>query len=698
MPGNTTPKTFRYPTLDMSPDVPRDLGYLATDIDNYLTNNPGPTGATGPAGPTGAQGPQGIQGIQGLTGATGPQGPTGAASTVAGPTGPAGATGSQGLQGLTGATGVAGPTGPQGPQGLQGIQGATGATGTGVQILGSYASLAALQAAHPTGNAGDGYLISSNLYVWDSVSSNWLNVGTIQGPAGPTGATGSAGPQGTQGVQGLTGATGSQGPTGAQGATGIQGPIGLTGATGPTGSQGPTGPTGATGTQATFSITSATPPASPINGQAWFNSDNGKSYTYYDSYWVETGSSLSGPAGPTGAQGIQGIQGPQGVSINLKASSLTVAALPSTGNTVNDARIVDADGDLYIWNGSSWSSAGQIVGPQGPQGVQGPAGPQGSVGPTGTSGGITLAVTNSGSGSYTINGSANPTLSFIRGHRYVINVSASGHPFWIQTVSGAYSAGNVYSTGVTNGGTDNGTIIFEVPFNAPQLYYVCQYHSSMNGSITVSDLGPQGPQGIQGLTGATGPAGPTGPQGSQGIQGLTGATGPAGSAGGAWTYIGSVTSSSGSAVAFTGLAGTYKELVLEFYGVTTTTRNRPLFKLNNSTNFSDYNFQFSRTYGGSTYNGLSVTTTSCIPTFLTYYSYMTCNGSLRITNANSTGSKGVSLIHNGMLCSEVTSADVWDQMEIVAGSYDASSAITSINVSTGGGSFGSGTWKLWGIA
>ena len=73
MPGNTTPKTFRYPTLDMSPDVPRDLGYLATDIDNYLTNNPGPTGATGPAG---------AQGIQGLTGATGPTGATGAAGTA----------------------------------------------------------------------------------------------------------------------------------------------------------------------------------------------------------------------------------------------------------------------------------------------------------------------------------------------------------------------------------------------------------------------------------------------------------------------------------------------------------------------------------------------------------------------------------------------------------------------------------------
>jgi hypothetical protein len=531
MPGNTTPKTFRYPTLDMSPDVPRDLGYLATDIDNYLTNNPGPTGLTGATGAQGAQGPQGVQGVQGPAGPTGPQGPTGAASTVAGPTGSTGATGSQGLQGLTGATGATGVAGPQGPQGIQGIQGVKGDTGTGVQILGSYASLAALQSAHPTGNAGDGYLISSNLYVWDSVSSNWLNVGTIQGPAGPTGVAGPTGSTGATGSQGLTGATGAQGPLGPQGSTGPQGTIGVTGPQGPQGPQGLTGSTGATGPQATFSITSSTPPASPVNGQAWFNSDNGKSYTYYDSYWVETGSSLSGPAGATGAQGLQGIQGPQGVSINLKASSLTVAALPSTGNTVNDARIVDADGDLWIWNGSSWSSAGQIVGPQGPQGPQGAQGIQGvtgTTGATGVSGGITLAVTNSGSGSYTINGSANPTLSFIRGHRYVINVNAVGHPFWIQTVAGAYSAGNIYSTGVTNGGTDNGTIIFEVPFNAPQLYYVCQYHSSMNGSITVSDLGPQGIQGIQGLTGATGPAGPTGPQGPQGIQGATGLTGATG--------------------------------------------------------------------------------------------------------------------------------------------------------------------------
>ena len=505
MPGNVTPKQFRYPTLDMSPDIPRDLGYLAQDIDTYLTNNPGPTGPQGPAGPTGPQGEQGPQGIQGTAGVVGPQGPQGEASTVAGPQGIQGATGPQGPQGDTGETGPQGPTGSTGATGATGATGPTGATGTGVEILGSYATLAELQTAHPTGNVGDSYLILGDLYVWDSVNSNWDNVGTIQGPQGATGATGETGPQGPQGIQGIQGLKGDTGDTGATGAQGPQGPQGETGAQGPVGPQGDIGLTGAQGPQATFSITSETPPASPLEGQAWFNSLDGKSYIYYDSYWVEIGSSLSGPVGETGPQGPAGPQGPQGVSINLKASTLTVAELPAIGNTVNDARIVQEDGDLYIWDGTSWTSAGQIVGPQGPEGPQGATGTQGPQGETGASGGITLSVTNSGSSSYVINGSNNPTLSFIRGHRYVINVNATGHPFWIQTVSGAYSAGNVYNTGVTNNGTENGTIIFEVPFNAPALYYACQYHSSMAGAITVSDLGPQGPQGPTGATGASFP-------------------------------------------------------------------------------------------------------------------------------------------------------------------------------------------------
>ena len=92
-------------------------------------------------------------------------------------------------------------------------------------------------------------------------------------------------------------------------------------------------------------------------------------------------------------------------------------------------------------------------------------------------------ITNSGSGAYLVNGVSNGNIYFEKGKKYRIHVNASGHPFWIQTVSGAYSSGDVYSTGITNNGTQSGHIIVELPSNAPQLYYACQYHSSMRGSI-----------------------------------------------------------------------------------------------------------------------------------------------------------------------------------------------------------------------
>ena len=79
------------------------------------------------------------------------------------------------------------------------ISGKDGADGTSVTILGTYQSLADLQAAHPTGNLGDGYIIGGDLYVWDG--NAWTDVGTIQGPQG---ATGPQGPQGTQGPAGTS--------------------------------------------------------------------------------------------------------------------------------------------------------------------------------------------------------------------------------------------------------------------------------------------------------------------------------------------------------------------------------------------------------------------------------------------------------------------------------------------------------------
>jgi len=95
-------------------------------------------------------------------------------------------------------------------------------------------------------------------------------------------------------------------------------------------------------------------------------------------------------------------------------------------------------------------------------------------------------ITNSGSGAYLVNGVSNGLITFEKGKKYRIHVNATGHPFWIQTVSGAYSSGNVYSTGITNGGAQAGYILVELPQDAPDnLYYACQFHSSMQGSIAV---------------------------------------------------------------------------------------------------------------------------------------------------------------------------------------------------------------------
>ena len=68
-----------------------------------------------------------------------------------------------------------------------------GKDGTSINILGSYSTEAELKAAHPTGNAGDGYLVKGDLYVWDVGASTWKNVGSIQGPAGKNGKDGTNG-------------------------------------------------------------------------------------------------------------------------------------------------------------------------------------------------------------------------------------------------------------------------------------------------------------------------------------------------------------------------------------------------------------------------------------------------------------------------------------------------------------------------
>ena len=216
------------------------------DVDQSAWVNVGALkGPKGDAGETGPQGPQGPQGEKGDTGSQGEKGDKGDAFTYSDFTSEQLAA----LKGEKGDTGPQGPKGDTGETGPQGEQGPAGQDGTSYTVKGLYATLSALQSAHPTGSAGDAWFVGTSdsnvVYQWDVDKASWVNVGALKGPKGDTGPQGE---QGTQGPKGDTGATGLQGP---KGDTGPQGPKGDTGL------QGPKGGTGAAGTDGKSAYVSA---------------------------------------------------------------------------------------------------------------------------------------------------------------------------------------------------------------------------------------------------------------------------------------------------------------------------------------------------------------------------------------------------------------------------------------------------------
>lgn len=224
-----------------------------------------------------------------------------------------------------------GPPGPQGPK---------GDPGDGYTVKGLYATLSALQAAHPTGREGDAWFVGTSennvVYQWDVDQSAWVNVGELKGPKGDTGETGPQGPQGPKGEKGNTGPQGEKGDKGdafiysdftveqlaslkgEKGDTGPQGPKGDTGETGPQGAQGPAGQDGTSYTvNGLYSTLSALQAAHPIGsaGDAWFVGTADSNVVYQwdvdQSAWVNVGA-LKGPKGDTGARGPAGADGAKG--------------------------------------------------------------------------------------------------------------------------------------------------------------------------------------------------------------------------------------------------------------------------------------------------------------------------------------------------------------------------------------------------
>ena len=317
---------------------------------------PGPTGQRGVQGEKGEQGQTGPQGVQGPQGIQGEQGPAG----ERGPEGPQGSPGIQGPQGVQGEQGPAGERGPEGPQGVQGIQGPPGekgADGSKFTIVGLVANVSSLPVFSSVA-PGTAYFVGSEVpydVYWTDAVSDWINVGTLQGPQGiqgPQGVQGEVGPVGPQGERGLQGPQGEQGPQGVQGEVGPVGPQGPRGLQGIQGEQGPEGPQGVAGSNG-VGITSIANGESSQTPTGYTSTPVTINYTDggSDEIIIEVKNGTQGPKGDTGPEGPRGATGAPGE---------TGPAGPK-GDT----------------------------GPQGPQGVRGPQGeqgPQGIQGPKGEQG------------------------------------------------------------------------------------------------------------------------------------------------------------------------------------------------------------------------------------------------------------------------------------------------------------------------
>jgi hypothetical protein len=175
--------------------------------------------------------------------------------------------------------------------------------------------------------------------------------------------------------------------------------------------------------------------------------------------------------------------------------------LPSTGNTVNDAFIVDDIGDLAVWSGTEWTNVGQIVGPVGPTGAQGligPTGAQGDIGPTGPTGIQGLLGPTGAIGPVGDRGATGPTgPQGIEGEQGI-----PGTPLNI--------LGTVLTLSQLPSGATRGDAYFVQASGAVYVW---------NGATWIFTGNTVGPTGPLGATGPAGLDGPTGPQGVAGEQG-----------------------------------------------------------------------------------------------------------------------------------------------------------------------------------
>lgn len=100
-----------------------------------------------------------------------------------------------------------------------------------------------------------------------------------------------------------------------------------------------------------------------------------------------------------------------------------------------------------------------------------------------------------GSSDYTFTGPGfsggenDPLITLVRGQQYKFTNTMNLHPFRVQSTPNG-SVGTQYNAGITNNDVSNGTLIWNVQFDAPNtLYYQCTSHPSMGGPFYIVDNG-----------------------------------------------------------------------------------------------------------------------------------------------------------------------------------------------------------------
>lgn len=177
----------------------------------------------------------------------------------------------------------------------------------------------------------------------------------------------------------------------------------------------------------------------------------------------------NGDTGPTGPSGPRGPTGPSADQSLNTTSTVRFADLTVTGESNFLGSVYFNSNVTYVQTTNTVYTDNMIELHEPPAG-----------------GSFVVSSTSTG---FVVNGSEDPKITLVRGYTYTFSINTPGDNFWIKTdpTTGIVDA---YNIGVTNNGTNNGTLTFIVPDAAPNLlYYVSEVNSAKQGQIRIVNIG-----------------------------------------------------------------------------------------------------------------------------------------------------------------------------------------------------------------